>query len=123
MSYAERHVVTITADASGDAIAYTPVVTGRIMTIRYVKSNYDNGVDFVITLEATGEAVLSVTNVTASTTYTPRVGTMTTAGAAALYASGGTAVNDYIVAANDRVKIVIDEAGNATTGTFHVVIG
>lgn len=123
MGYAERHVVTLTTDASGDATGYTPVVSGPIRTIRYVKNNYDNGVDFTVTLEATGEAVWTGTDVNASATVAPRQATHSTAGAAALYAAGGAAVNDLIVAASDRVKIVVAQGGNVKSGAVHVVIG
>lgn len=121
--YAERHVVTITVDASGDGEGYTPVVTGPIRTIRYVKGDYADGVDFTVTLEATGEAVWSGTNVNASATVAPRQATHGVDGAASLYASGGEPVEDLIVAAQDRVKIVVASGGNATSGTFHVVVG
>lgn len=123
MAYAERHAVAITVDASGDGTAYTPNVTGRIQSIHYVKTDFADTVDFTITLEATGETVWTEANVTASKTVAPRQATHSTAGVAALFAAGGTAVNDYVVAANDRVKIVIASGGNATSGTFHVVVG
>ena len=122
MSYAVRHVVTITSDASGDGTGYTPAVTGKISTIRYVKTDFANGVDFVITLEATEESVWAENNVDASATRAPRQATHGTDGTAALYAAAGTAVNDKIAAANDRVKIVVANAGDTKTGTFHVVL-
>ena len=53
----------------------------------------------------------------------PRQATHTTAGVAALYAGGGSAVLDKIALANDRVKIVIGSGGNAKTGAFHIVMG
>ena len=40
--FAERHVVEITTDASGAGVGYTPVLTGAMQTIRYVK---DSGAD------------------------------------------------------------------------------
>ena len=52
----------------------------------------------------------------------PRQATHGTDGTAALYAAAGTAVRDKIGAAEDRVKIVVSAGGNATTGTFHVVV-
>jgi len=125
MSYAERHVVSITTDADGNGTGYTPVVTGKVQTIRYIKpasGGYADTVDFTITADASGESVLAVSNVTASATYAPRQATCTTAGAASLYAAGGAAVNDGIVLANDRVKIVVAQGGDTRSGTFHVVI-
>lgn len=121
--YAERHEVPLTTDASGDATGYTPVITGRILGVRYVKDDFADGVDFEITLEATGETVWDEDNVNASATRSPRQATHSTAGVAALYASGGEAVGGYIVAANDRVKIVVANGGDTKSGTFHVIVG
>lgn len=122
MTYAVRHVVTPTTDSGGAATSYTPTVTGCIQAIHYIKNDYSNGVDFTITAEATGEAIWSATDANATTSVYPRAATHSTAGAASLYASGGTAVTGPIFLANDRVKIVIAQGGSTHTGTFHVVI-
>ena len=123
MSNAERNTVTVVTDASGDATAYSPVVTGRILSIRYVATDYTAGVDFTITAEATGETIWTELNVNASKTVAPRQATHSTAGVAALYAAGGTAVNDYVTLALDRVKIVIAQGGANKTGAFHIITG
>jgi len=117
-----RKTVTVTTNADGDGTGYTPVVSGRISQIRYVKTDFANGVDFTITLEATGETVWAEENVNASATRAPRQPTHSTAGVAALYAAAGQAVNAPIVAVRDRVKIVVAAGGATTTGTFHVVL-
>lgn len=122
MSYANRIEVTVTTDAGGDATAYTPVVTGKLAQIRYVKNDYAVGVDFTITAEATGETLWAQSDVNASATVAPRQATHSTAGVAALYAGGGTAVLDKIALANDRIKIVVAQGGNAKSGTFHFVL-
>jgi len=120
--YAERHTVIIVTDESGDAIGYTPVVTGRVATVRYVKTDFSDGVDFDVTAEATGEIIWDEDNVNASKTVAPRQATHSTAGVAALYAAAGLAVLDQIAVAKDRVKIVVANGGDTKTGTFHVVI-
>lgn len=122
MGYAERHVVTITTAADGSGTGYTPVLSGELVQIDYVKADYDNGVDFTITSEATGHVLWQEDNVNASATRAPRQATHSTAGVAALYAAAGTAVLAPIVLANDRVKIVIAQGGNVKAGTFHVVV-
>lgn len=122
MSYAERQVVNVTTAADGTATAYSPVITGKISAMRYVKSNFADGVDFTITLEATGQVVWDEDNVNASATRAPRQPTHDTVGAASLYAAAGEPVEDYIVAANDRVKIEIAQGGNVTSGAFHIVV-
>jgi len=123
MSYAERHTVAVTTVADGSATAYSPVVTGKVSQIRYVKTDFADGSTFTITSEATGETIWTETGVNASATRAPRQATHSTAGAAALYAAAGQAVNDYVRLAQDRVKIVIVNGGNVATGTFHIVMG
>lgn len=122
MSYAERHIVELTTSASGAATGYTPVVTGRVQTIRYVKDNFADGVDVTITVESSGESILAVSNLNASATFAPRQPTHDLAGAIALYAGSGEAVRDAIVVAHDRIKIDVAEGGNTKHGTFVVVI-
>jgi hypothetical protein len=121
--HVERHVVAITTASDGTATGYTPALTGRVLAIHYVKTDFADGVDFTITSEATGETIWSQLNVNASASCYPRAATHGTDGAAALYAAAGQAVREPIALANDRVKIQIAQGGNAKSGTFHVVIG
>lgn len=121
MSYATRQTIAVTTAADGSATAYSEVFTGKISQIRYVKTDFAAGVDFTITLEATSETVWTQLNVDATATVAPRQATHSTDGVAALYAAAGSAVNDKIAAANDRLKIVIASGGNAKTGTFYLV--
>lgn len=117
----KRYIVAVTTVADGSATAYSPVLSGRLSQIRYVKTDFADGVDFTITAEGTGETLWAEDNVNASATRAPRQATHSTVGVAALYAGSGQAVNDKIVLAADRVKIVIVTGGNVTTGTFHIV--
>lgn len=120
--YAERHVVPVTTDADGAAVAYSPVVTGRISAIHYIKTDFANGVDFTIIAEATGETLWTESNVDAAAVKAPRQATHSTAGVAALYAGGGSAVLDKIALAKDRVKITIANGGDTKSGAFHIVL-
>lgn len=122
MSYAQRLVVPVTTAADGSATAYSPVITGKLSQIRYVKTDFDNGSTITITAEATGETLWTEAAVNASATRAPRQATHSTAGAAALYAAAGAAVNDKIALADDRIKIVIASGGNVKSGAFHFVI-
>lgn len=122
MSYAERHAVTVTTDASGDGVGYTPVLTGWITNVIYTKGNYDNGVDIDVTGDVSGLTIWSEDDVNASKTVAPRQATHSTAGVASLYASGGTAVTGPIYVAKERVKIQVAQGGNAKSGTFTVIV-
>ncbi len=120
--YAQRLTVSVTTAADGSATAYSAPVTGELSQIRYVKTDFDNGSTITITSEATGETLWAETGVNASATRAPRQATHSTAGAAALFAAGGAAVNDKIALANDRIKIVIAAGGNVKTGTFVILL-
>lgn len=123
MAYVRRLTVSVTTAADGSATAYSdPIDCGVLSQIRYVKTDFSDGVDFTITSEATGETLWTESDVNASATRAPRQATHTTAGVAALYAALGTAVGDKIALANDRIKIVVASGGDAKTGTFHMVL-
>lgn len=123
MSAVTRYTVSVTTASDGSATAYSdPIPYGHLSQVRYVKSTFADGVDFTITLEATGETLWAEDNVNASATRAPRQATHTTAGVASLYAGSGQAVNDKIAIANDRVKIVIASGGDTKAGTFHILV-
>ena len=122
MSFVQRLTVSVTTAADGSATAYSEVVTGKLLQVRYVKTDFDNGSTITITAEATGETLWTESNVNASATRAPRQATHSTAGAASLYAAGGEAVLGQIGLAKDRIKIVIASGGNVKTGTFHFIV-
>lgn len=120
-----RYKVSVTTAADGSATAFTPRIAGKIHQIEYVKDGsnaYANGVDFAITGEATGINLWTESDVNASAVRAPRMPTHSQVGAASLYASGGTGVQDKIGLAGDRVKIVLAQGGNAKVGAFHIVV-
>lgn len=117
-----RFPITVTTAADGSATAYSPYLSGYINAIEYVKTDYADGVDFTITGEATGQTIWTESNVNAAKVCLPRAATHTTAGVAALYAAGGTAVLDRIALGRDRVKIVLAQGGATKTGVFHIVV-
>lgn len=122
MSFIQRFTVAVTTDGAGAATAYTPNLSGKVSQIRYVKTDFTDGVDFTITAEATGETIWAQLNVNASATVAPRQATHDTAGVASVYAAAGEPVEDKIALANDRIKIVIASGGASKTGTFHFLI-
>lgn len=128
MAYCERQALTLTVAADGTATGYFAKATGKINAIAYVKpgsNNFVNGVDFTITAESTGQTIWTEANVNASKVCAPRLATHGTDGVAALYASGGTAVQDKIAIAEDRVKVVIAQGSGGSggeTGTFILIL-
>lgn len=121
----KRLLVEITTAADGSATAYAARTSGKIHSVHYLKDGtvpFADGVDFTISAEATGEGVWTEANVNAATVRYTRAGTHTNLGAASLYAAGGTAVQDKIGLASDRVKFVIAQGGNAKKGKFLVLV-
>jgi hypothetical protein len=117
-----RETVTITVNSSGDGTGYTGHVTGLVRAISYVKSNYADGIDATITSDVTGQAILTWTNVNASATSYPYAAMKSITDGASLYAAAGQAVLAPIPVADERIKIVVAQGGNATSGTFHVYV-
>lgn len=120
-----RFKITLTTDSGGAATGFTPRVSGKVHSIQYVKPaavSFTDGVDLTVTAEETGESIWAENNVNASAVRYPRAATHSQAGAAVLYAAGGTAVQDRIAVANDRIKIVVAQGGNAKTGDIYVLV-
>jgi len=119
----QRHVVTVTTDAGGDGTGYTATpVYGLVHAVRYVKDTYADGIDVTITGDLSGIAVLAVTNMNATATYLPRFATVDNVAAASLYAAAGEPVEDRIPVAMERIRVVVAQGGNTTTGTFHIFV-
>lgn len=123
MAYAQAHTVALTTTSGGAATGYTPVVNGKILSVEYVKTDFANGVDFTITTETTTQNVWVDTDINASETIAPRQPIHDSVGDASLYAASGLAVEDYIWAVEERVKIVVASGGSVKTGSFIVIVG
>jgi hypothetical protein len=120
--HVQRHVVSITTASDGSATAYTTLpITGRIVAIRYVKTDFTDGVDTTITVEDTAEAIVTLTNHNTTANYYPRVPVHDEAGAAATL-DGTRAMRDAVHVANSRIKFVVAAGGDTKTGTFHVIV-
>lgn len=117
----QRVTVPVTVDPSGDAEVYTAHLSGRLASVRYVKDDFADGVDFAITVEDTGDTIWTQSDVNDSAAVAPRQATHSTAGVASTYAAD-MGVLDYIVLAADRIKIVVDAGGNGTSGTFVFIV-
>lgn len=123
MSFVRSESVTVTTAADGSATAYTTgVYTGRVHRITYTKTDFDNGVDFDVTGEATGVVLWDQDNVNATATVCPRQPTHTVAGVASVY-SGTDGVLTDIWVVNERIKFIIASGGNVKTGAFRVWVG
>jgi hypothetical protein len=117
-----KFTVSVTTDGSGNATGYTPYFSGKIEQVRYVKTDFTDGVDFTTTLDGTGQTVWTESNVNAAVTKAVRMPIAGTDGVASLFASAGTAVQDKIAVSRDRVKWVVGSGGAAHTGALEVIV-
>jgi hypothetical protein len=122
-----RHVVSVTTASDGTATAYSPYFAtgGKIAQISYVKpgsGSYDDGVDFTITVESTGQTLWTESDVNATKHCCPRTATHSTAGVAATLDGTRAALDAVRIGNRDRVKIVLASGGNAKVGAFHILV-
>lgn len=110
--------IKITTDSSGDSTDYSNIVSGKIINaIVFVDIDLDSGVDFVITEEETGQAILTVANTAAAKTWYP---------AALLHAvddgNALTTVYSRISIGHSRIKCVTDEGGDTNSGILYFLL-
>src|SRR4051812_16562506 len=104
--YMRRETVTLTTNASGDCTAYSPAVSGRVMSVIYTKGTLDGTTtDVTISTRSTLQTILTLTNVTATGVYHPR---------SVVHGNTGTALTgvEPINAADEEIKIVVAQGGN-----------
>ena len=119
----KRYTVVVTTLADGTKTAYTiEKVSGLIQAIVYTKTDYADGVDFIISCETSGLIIWDEDNVNASKTVYPRAATCDTLGVASLYAATGEPVEDKIPIANERIQIAIAAGGVTKSGTFYIYV-
>lgn len=123
MAFPRVFSVALETSTGGAVTAYTPHVHGEIVNLIYVKTDFVNGVDFVITTEKTLQTVWAEDSVDAAKTVSPRQATHGTDGIAATYDDvGGNAVNGPVYAVVERIKIVIANGGSVKTGVIKVIV-
>jgi hypothetical protein len=123
---AVTETIAILTSSGGAFTGYSGVVNGRILEVRLVvpgSGGLAATTDITITNELTGATILGLTDQNGSGTWAPRQATHSTAGAAALYAAGGTAVNGHVVIAESRIKVVVAQGGDTLAGTLYVTVG
>ena len=119
MSYIQRHDVAVTTSTGGSATAYSPVVMGKVAAVVYTSggaSGFASTADIAVTTETTGQNIWTQSNVTASVVKYPVTTAQVPAG------TNSSLTEKQIPVADERIKIVIAQGGNAKVGTFTVVI-
>lgn len=110
--------IKITTDASGDSTDFSELVVGKtINAVRFVDTDFDSGVDFVITEEETGQAILTVADTASSKTWYPATLLDDVANGNAL-----TTVYSRVSIGHSRIKCVTDEGGDTKSGTIYFLL-
>lgn len=113
--------IDVTSNGSAAAEEYFPKAIGYLHSIRYIKhgSNpYADTVDFTITNEATGQGIWTQINQTASAVKFPRFLANDLVGAAL----SALTIAEPVLLNNERIKVVLANAGNAKDGSFEAVV-
>lgn len=119
----QRMTVNVTTNASGAVTADTLSFTGVLKAIHWVKpsSGGITGAAIAVTSVNTGEAVLSVSGVSASADYYPRGPVHSVTGVAVDYAAAGQPVTDALAFFQDQLQIAITGGGNTLNGEVIII--
>lgn len=121
-----KYTIALATDADGACTAYSEGIRGRVLNVIYTKPGTNplaDTADFTITNNSTGQAILGQSNVSASFNLAPRQALHDAAGAAAVYAAGGSPVLEHFYLANEAVKVVIAQGGDTKLGTITLIVG
>ena len=116
-----RISLPISTDGAGDADVQTGGVVGLLHAVYVENGTLAATADITITDAATGHALLTLTDVAADALYMPRGATHGTTGAAALYAAGGTGIQDRIPVSG-QIRVVVAQGGASASGTLTLYI-
>ena len=105
--------ISITTDAAEAATVYSTGVSGRIHRISLTLGTLTS-VNYTITAETHGDAILTLSTISADRNDYPRVIVQNNVGAAL------AAYDHFIIQSDDRVKIVIASGGVAKTGSITI---
>jgi hypothetical protein len=122
MSWVQTVRIAVASDADGNGAAYSDVVEGFVELVKVTLGTLVSGqADLTITDEETGAPIVTLTNVTDGLEVRPRGPTHDLAGAAALFAAGGAAVNEK-VCVNGRIKVVVAQGGASKAGSVAIML-
>lgn len=112
----KKSQINVTLNGSGALDQNSKKITGKLISIRYAKGNFSDGVDFTITNLTSGETLWAEENVNASAikvTKSPIHLGSTGAAIASQY--------DYFYLANESVRFVVANGGDSKIGSFIIV--
>ena len=124
----QKRTIALVGSEAGTGTFYSTVVSGKVLSITYTKDATNpltsGTADITITTETTEQAILTITDAAATATYAPRQAVIVNTSGSALVYSAGNPVQDYIYMHQERIKVAIAQAGDATkVGTITVILG
>jgi hypothetical protein len=113
-----KATTTITTNTGGAATVYLGSnIRGYIVSLKYIPGTLATGADVTITGETSGIPILTAANAgTATKFFYPRAIASKVADGTA-----GTADDLMIPIFEERVKVVVAEGGNTTTGSIELI--
>ncbi len=118
-----KHTISITTAADGSSTDYcTDRANGRILAVRYTKTDFADTVDMTLTTED-GSPILTLANQTASGLWYPLAQAHDAADGSALTLDGTRKLVVPIVVSNERIKCVTAQGGDTKTGQIDVLVG
>lgn len=117
MARVAKYSATVTTNGSNTGSATVGPVSGHVVAVVYVKTDYANGVDLAVTAATGSRGVLTVANMDASATYYPLALAQGNTDGADL-----TAIYTRIPVAEELITLTVTNGGATKTGTFYVYV-
>jgi len=125
--YITRHTVAVATTTDQDATAYTEhPCNGYVLAMGLSTDTAMAATGWVaVTAELSGLPILTSSGLNAAFGVAPRMECFTTGDVAMCYTTGSTdaPIAALIPVAGERIKLVITDGGNVTTGTFYFYVG
>lgn len=113
---AREFEIPLVTTALGDAEAYSPTISGYIERVIVTNTDLAAGADIEISDANTGVVLFEQTDGITSAVYNLRTGIADSDGAAI----EGAYISYFLH--NSRIKVVVDDGGNAKLGTVKVLV-
>lgn len=96
-------------------------ITGKLLAIRYNKTDFANGSTITITSAGTEQSLLAKTSINATETFYPRDVICTAAGVDSVFIASGQNVQlAQFVLYEEQIKVVVADGGVSKSGALEI---
>jgi len=121
--YAIAEKLTPLTNASSGSTTYSGTITGPIYSLRNASTEFGTSGTFTLSLEQTGETVLTKT-LAGKTTWHPRCTLVSSTGGSVIHTTkAGGQQTGYVFGGGQRLKLVLAGGGAAKTGAWYLTHG